>query len=494
MKRIFILILLVINLYSLLYSQAYSPPLRLEIETPLGEFPFQIVPMHQNGVALFYETGFVENKQMKWSIVLFDTNLKKTTTSDFLIEKEMNVEAFNADEENVYICLQNSYRRKTLYNTVLIHYSLPENKIKIFSFNLRDREEVQYLYLYKNCVLFTTYYDKKEESFLLDLKTITYKPLHTDNSLPYSLQFFHADSISQSLWVGSLLNVKQQSKLILHQLDSNGHTLFQKEIDFDEQFRVNSCKWIMTDSGQALIVGTYVNANEVNVKNSEEFNTGIVSLSFSKDKIDTPLFYNFLFLTNENYMRSNKQDVSLNLHLVINDIVHNDSLYVFVAEVFYPEYRQEYATGYGMYGYASAPTTVFAGYRYQIAYVLVFNKYGELLWNTQFQYKDLMVKSLRNILRAHIDDENNILLYYGLGDEVTTTVLNDKNVVQSVDKIPMELLAPGEQILQNYTAFCKHWYHDYFIYYGYQTILSPKTNKNQKRKRDVLFINKLVYK
>lgn len=494
MKRLFILILYLINLYPLLYSQAYSPPLRLEIETPLGEFPFQIIPMHRNGVAIFYETGFVENKQMKWSIVLFDTNLQKTSTSDFLIEKEMNVEAFNADEENVYICLQNSYRRKTLYNTVLVHYSLSDNKIKIFSFNLRDREEVQYLFLYKNCVLFSTYYNKREEIFLFDLKTLTYKPLHENNSLTYSLQFFSIDSNTQSLWIGSILNDKQQSKLILHQLNSNGLILYQKEIAFDEQYRVNSCKWMMNDSGKALIVGTYVNSNEINTKNNDEFNTGIVSLTFSKEKMDTPIFYNFLYLTNESYMRSNKQDVSLNLHLLINDIVHNDSLYVFVSEVFYPEYRQEYAAGYGMYGYASAPTTVFAGYHYQIAYVMVFNQYGELLWNTQFQYKDLLVKSLRNILHAHIDEDNNILLYYGLGDEVTTTILNDKNIVQSVEKIPMELHAPGEQIIQNYTAFCKHWYQDYFIYYGYQTILSPKSNKNQKRKRNVLFINKLVYK
>ena len=104
------------------------------------------------------------------------------------------------------------------------------------------------------------------------------------------------------------------------------------------------------------------------------------------------------------------------------------------------------------------------------------------------------MKSLRNILHAYIDDENNVLLYYGLGSNISSTIINDKTVIQSLDKIPVELLAPGEQIINNYTTFCKHWYADYFIYYGYQTILSPKSNKRQKRKRDVLFINKLVYK
>ena len=83
---------------TLLFSQSYSPPLRIEIETPMGEFPFQLMPMKQHGVILFYETGIVENKQVKWSIVWFDTNLNKITTSDFFIDKGMIIEAFNERE------------------------------------------------------------------------------------------------------------------------------------------------------------------------------------------------------------------------------------------------------------------------------------------------------------------------------------------------------------------------------------------------------------
>jgi hypothetical protein len=32
-------------------AQTYSPPLRLEIETPRFEYPFYVIPMEENGVA-----------------------------------------------------------------------------------------------------------------------------------------------------------------------------------------------------------------------------------------------------------------------------------------------------------------------------------------------------------------------------------------------------------------------------------------------------------
>ena len=495
MKRILFLFFGLCSYSTLLFSQSYSPPLRIEIETPMGEFPFQLMPMKQHGVILFYETGIVENKQVKWSIVWFDTNLNKITTSDFFIDKGMIIEAFNGDENDFYICMQSkSHRRNILYNTVFVHYNLIEKKIKIYSFNLRDREEVQSMFLFNNTVLFTTLYNKQEEVLLFDLQRLSVKPFYTENNRTYSLQFVTFDSITHSFWIGSLIENQPHSVLVLNQLDTNGSSYYQQEIAFDQQYRLNYCKWVVTDSGKALLLASYVHANEINSKTLSNINTGIVSMRFSKEAISIPTYYNFLYLTNETQLRSNKQDVSLNLQLIVNNVAHNDSLYIFIGEVYYPEYRQEYAAGYGMYAYSAAPTTVFAGYRYQIAYVLVFNKNGNLVWNTQFQHRDILVKSLRNILHAYIDDENNVLLYYGLGSNISSTIINDKTVIQSLDKIPVELLAPGEQIINNYTTFCKHWYADYFIYYGYQTILSPKSNKRQKRKRDVLFINKLVYK
>ncbi|MDY0015446.1 MAG: hypothetical protein RBS13_04480 [Bacteroidales bacterium] len=481
-------------------AQTYSPPLRLEIETPRFEYPFYIIPMAENGVALLYETDVIENKKKKWSIILFDTNLQKVSNTDMWLEKDLRVEVVNSDNHQMFLCLQKNTRRSTIYNTYFIHYTLPQRKVNVYAVNIRDKEEVIDACFFGNYAYYTTLFNRNEDVFVLDLKTLVSRPLFPEIAQASMFQFFKPDTLTHTLWIASTyVKDKNASALVLTQLDTTAFRMQTHNIPFETDKRVNFCKLTVVDTSQLIVIGTYVDIKEAsNIKNTETVNTGIFTLPIENGKPSEPRFFNFLLLNNQldkNKMTpENKKGVSLNLQLVIDEIAHNDSLLVFIGEVFYPEYRQEYAANYGMYGYSSAPTTVFAGYRYQTAYVLTFAKTGELLWNTQIQYNDILVKSLRNVLHAYIDENQNVLLYYGMGDFVNSMILNNKNIVQSSESISLELLSPNDKLTANYSSTCKHWYGEYFIFHGYQTITGLKSNQKRNRKRDVLFINKLVYR
>ncbi|MBP7102579.1 MAG: hypothetical protein KBA86_04955 [Bacteroidales bacterium] len=481
-------------------AQTYSPPLRLEIETPRFEYPFYVIPMEENGVALLYETDVIENKQKKWSIVLFDTNLQKVSNTDLWLENDLSVEVLNSDKNEMFLCLQKNTRRSTIYNTYFIHYTLPQRKANVYAINIRDKEEVIDVFFFGNYAYYTTLYNRNEDVFVLDLKTLVSQPLFPEISQTSMFQFFKTDTITHTLWIASsYIKDKNISSLVLTQLDTTAYRIQTLTIPFKDENRVNFCKLAVVDSSKQILIGTYVDIKEAsNIKNTETVNTGIFTLPIVNGNPSEPHYFNFVLLSNQydknKITPANKKGVSLNLQLIIDEIAHNDSMLVFIGEVFYPEYRQEYAASSGMYGYSSAPTTVFAGYRYQTAYVLAFTTKGELLWNTQIQYTDILVKSLRNILHAYIDENQNVLLYYGMGGFVNTMILNNNNIVQSSESIPLELLSPNDKLTANYSSTCKHWYGENFIFHGYQTVTGMKSNQKRSRKRDVLFINKLVYR
>ncbi len=492
----FVLNLLINNVF----TQAYLPPLRIEIEVPSSEFPFQVIPLEENGVALLYETDVIENKQKKWNIILFDTNLQKLTTTDIWLERNMDVKVINSDNDNFYICFQKFDRRTTIYNTYIVHYFIANKKTKVYAFNVREKENIFDIYLIDSTVFYASVFNHQEEVFVMNLNTLQSVPLYSEKTDKVALfHFFQFDTINNTLWTASTLYTNKTTPMLhLMQLNTNGTVLQNSNIPFENDYYLNFCKMRIIDKNTQLLTGSYINKNELSAsKNNDIINSGIYSIVISNGNIEKSNYFNFVLLSSqigkEKSAFVEKKDISLNLQLLMNEIAQNDSFCVFIGEVFYPEYRQEYAANYGMYGYTSAPTTVFTGYRYQIAYVLAFNNNGELIWNTQFQYNDVSVKSLKNILHAYIDDNNDVVLFYASRGEVISVVLNS-NTVKTTESIPIELLSPADRIIAHHSSTFKHWYSNYFIYYGYQTISGAKINKKYSKKRHVLFVNKLVYR
>ncbi|NLJ81961.1 MAG: hypothetical protein GX330_02390, partial [Bacteroidales bacterium] len=302
------------------------------------------------------------------------------------------------------------------------------------------------------------------------------------------------------LWIASIkYTSKTEHVILLTQLDRQGKQMENIELSFDKNYRINHYRMTHINKNKQLIIGTYINESESHkMRYGEVINTGVFSVLIKNGIAEEPQFYNFLLLSSQfdkqKVSGSAKKETSLNLQLVLNEITKNDSINVFVGEVFYPEYRQEYAANYGMYGYTTAPTSVFAGYRYQLAYVLTFSNTGELIWNSQLQYSNLLVKSTRNVLHAYVDDNNDVLLYYGVGAEIITTILNGRNIVQPTENMPIEMLSPTDRIVTQYTTHLKHWYDNNFIYYGYQVVAGSRGSKKTARRRNILFINKLAYR
>ncbi|HOF15525.1 MAG TPA: hypothetical protein PLF32_05715 [Bacteroidales bacterium] len=498
-RRLFLyipLLFLTLNVF----SQAYTPPLRLEIEVPSMDFSFQVIPLGKNGVALLYETDITENKRKKWSIVLFDTNLQKTATTDIWLERNLGVKVINTDKESFYICFQKFDRRTTMYNTYIVQYFIADKKAKVYAINVRDKETVFDLHILDNTVFYATNFNHNVEVFALNLKTLNSVPLFKEGAKDIAMfHFFYRDTNSRSLWTAVTLYSKKTSPVLnLLQLHGDGTVLQNITIPFADDYFLNSCQMTIVDKNKLLLIGAYVNKNELTAKTNNIINSGIFSAIVSNGEIKKSNYFNFVLLSNQlkkgKIASDEKKNVSLNLQLIMDNIVHNDSMYVAIGEVFYPEYRQEYAANYGMYGYTSAPTTVFAGYRYQIAYVLTFDKNADLIWNTQFQYNDVLVSNLKNILHAYIDDNNDVVLFYGIRGEVISTVLNHADIVQATESIPIEMLSPADRIITHYSSTFRNWYANNFIYYGYQTISGKKTNKKYAKKRQVLFINKLAYR
>ncbi len=120
----------------------------------------------------------------------------KSSNTDLWLENDLSVEVLNSDKNEMFLCLQKNTRRSTIYNTYFIHYTLPQRKANVYAINIRDKEEVIDVFFFGNYAYYTTLYNRNEDVFVLDLKTLVSQPLFPEISQTSMFQFFKTDTIN----------------------------------------------------------------------------------------------------------------------------------------------------------------------------------------------------------------------------------------------------------------------------------------------------------
>ncbi len=182
---------------------------------------------------------------------------------------------------------------------------------------------------------------------------------------------------------------------------------------------------------------------------------------------------------------------TLNLRLITHEVVINNGQLVITSEAYSPEYHTNTQMSYDYYGRAF-PTSyqVFDGFRYSHAFVAGFDSSGNMAWNNGMEMRDIITKYLNRKLNSLFDNDE-IVLYYNANNKVAFKTIKGNTIVDNTSYTTLVPKRGTDQPIDEYLGTIEHWYDDYFIATGYQTI---RNNYLESNKRNVFYISKMAFR
>ncbi len=482
------------------YAQTYDPPQRIEIEVDPDRYPYHLQLLGENGLVLISRT---DSKDVgKWTLTHYDTNFTQLLVKDIRLEVPLVLSAINSDKENFYAILQTpSSGKANVVNTYIISYNILSRKIDVFSFYQADRSVINNIVLFGDTFVFTTYSSKSEEHiYLFNRKSLVTKELYEAKIAPREFQEAYLDTVGNSLWlVTKFYESKKQTIFTLTQLNRGGGIIQEKDIIMDENYYLNSCRMARLDTSRLILIGEYTLNTKDNIFTTKNNSIGLFSVAIVDNQIQHISYLEYGALEGP-FASTNKKHAS-DLYSNTYIATQTDSIVIVISDFYTPEYIHETypdrTMGYGVWvgsTYLSSETKL-AGFKYHVAYFFIYDKSGNMLWYNTFNYNGLMLKNIKSIIHAYIDQETYNTLYYFAFDGKLYSLINNKSEI--VQPLSIENIDPSSRFLSvnaNMTYHCEHWYNDYFIYYGYQRLYNRYANNSKKNNRYVFYANKLVYR
>jgi hypothetical protein len=485
-----------------LYAQTYNPPQRIEIEVEPDRYPYHLRLLEENGLVLI--TRADPRDIGKWTIIHYDTNLVQLLKKDIRLDAPLVLSAINSDKENFYTILQTpSSAKANTVNTYIIVYNVLSRKIDVFSFYLADKVPVNNIVSFGDIFVFTTMNAKFEEHiYSFNTKSLVTDKLYQHKTAPCEFQQAYMDTITNSLWlITKFYESKKQTIFILTQLNEQGNIIYEKDIVMDEHYYLNTCRMICLDTNRFLLTGEYALNTKENVYTTRNNNAGIFSIEMVNNEIQHVSYLEYGHLEGPFHAvdKKNAPDLYSSTYIA----AQSDSIVIVISDFYTLEYIHEVypdrTMGYGMWSgspYFSTEAKL-AGFKYHLAYFLIYNTSGELLWYNTFNYNGLMLKNRKELMHAHIDTETyNTLYYFGFEGKLYSLINNRNEIIQPIS---IENIDPSSRFLSvnaNMLYQCEHWYGDCFIYYGYQRLYNRyiSNSKSKKNSNYVFYANKLIYR
>jgi len=187
---------------------------------------------------------------------------------------------------------------------------------------------------------------------------------------------------------------------------------------------------------------------------------------------------------------SSDKDKTLNLRLIPHDIIMNNGQLIISSEAYSPEYHTNTQMTYDYYGRAF-PTSyqIFDGFRYSHAFIAGFDSSGNMVWNNGMEMRDILTKYLNRKLNCLFEDDE-IVLYYNANNKIASKTIQGNTIIDHTSYIALTQKRGADQHLDEYLGTIEHWYGNFYIATGYQTI---RNNNLENNKRHVFYLSKMAF-
>jgi hypothetical protein len=88
-------------------------------------------------------------------------------------------------------------------------------------------------------------------------------------------------------------------------------------------------------------------------------------------------------------------------------------------------------------------------------------------------------------------DSTDLLMAYNYNGEIVSMIIEGNTILQNLEYSKVENLSSSDFVLENQKSDIIHWYDNYFLSYGYQTIRN--TQKRGRSRANIFYIIKMIY-
>jgi hypothetical protein len=482
------------GLYSAL-SQTGDKPLRVELETLKDAEDYQSMPVGAHGVYVIYQSAEVGADSLAWTFIHYDTNLQKINTSQLVLKRNFEIAGMDFYQQHLLLLMQEHVTfKKADVRCFAITIDVVSEEFEVFSLGEMINSTVREVKLLDNSASVFVVSGEKEKQELLYFADFTMPSLSQWVPSPGQAYSLFGLTTRDTLRKQLLFTVLQNQMVDLYITDFQGNIITSVPYPVVVDYFYENVQLSVVDTDTYLIIGTYTTSA---IRFSTNISSGVYTLLYKNGLFNEPQFFDYTAIKNGGVSdaRTTKPGVSLsNFHLLPSPVFTDGKSFLFLTEVYYPEYTtttqySHYDPLYGSY----TPNTVntFVGYHYVNANITTFDTVGNLIWNYYFPFGNLISMHLMQRLTAHFMDDN-LLLFYPFNFYIHSLLLHRDEPIVPTSVMALETLYGGDNVEYSRNARIEPWVGNHFICTGYQYIRGR--SKSAKSRRYVYYINRLDYK
>ena len=513
MKTGFRILLLSFFIVTRLFSQDDDGIVRVEFDARADVF--QLVPCGEKGVLMFYESSKqVDQSNKAWICLFYDLSLNPLWSKEIPVLKDLSFIDFYLHENDVYLAFQNLTKaRADEYNFQLVKINMFDSGFEVRSTFLPDKADLINFEVSGNTFVGGFNYGKEEAIIIIKNLTNDEEKVVLFKENPSFLEDIRFSPESQQVYVAiNIYQERKQSSIYLNGYDFSGN--LQTSIlvtPTRESEKLMNAQINFQSSDEIYILGSFNNLNG-RFSKTDESNPGEESEGFYMAKIQngeqkfikhhrlvdfkniTQILNNEQLQSVSNELKKNKKkgaESTLYYKFLIHDLIKNGDDFVMLAEAYYPEYHQVSTMSYDFYGRPMPYYyTVFDGYRYFNAFVAGLDNSGELTWSNGIKIWDVTSFNLQKKVEVFFDAEEAVLFYNHEG-KIVSKVMNGYEDIGEVEHTKIATRFPQDFQMEATQGMVRHWYGNFFLAYGYQTLKNNTLGGGSKRR--VFYFNKVIF-
>lgn len=498
---------------------------RIEIATNGDDNRYQVITLGDEGLLILSKTS-----KKTFSITKFDTELQHSWSVNGDLEENQSYVDYYKDGRDVYFLF--SKFNSDLYQIIKVSTGI--GIMQKFFFENISRFEVSEFKVHNDFAYLAGMV--KEEPVLMSVNLHKLQPRILAGGLKgtASISSIDFDDENDLLVVSYSVKKGRSSYMVVKRINQNGKIVEQLSVEPDDDYGLLTGKLFSLNDGTQLMIGNFgykgYQSNGVPMSQGlyiskvDEENPEYVKLhSFTE-------FKNFFkFMSQKQQDRIEKQitkkrgkggDLRLNYRVLVHDIIQKDNQYILVAEVFYPEFRNNnnfYGSGmygspfyspygfntmnyyryYGMNSWAWNPwlwagnrgfnNQQFDGFKYTHAVVAAFDEKGNLIWDNSFSFDNVKSQELKEKVKIKLDN-NDITLVYSNKGKLSSKIVRGNEVIEGNKVIEVGGNIEGDKVRDTATDDLEYWHQNYYLAWGYQKIAN-RTGGSRK----VFYLNKIAF-
>lgn len=506
-------ILFVIFLINSIANAQDKKLLRIEFDTEEKVFPYSLIALEEQGLMLFYKTTNTTDGEVNWYFAFYNIFLEKVSSKEIPLKENLTYIKDYQVNDTVFLFFHDNSKKSKTNDYCVIAIDIDSKDHLIYQGVLPYQGNVRNFYVFgKRIFMVFNIEDEYQTILIRELSNdITRNILSGENNI-IEIEKMIIDTSGSYLHVVLRKSIaRKQYELFYYKVDVKGSLLDSLMIEtYSEDKQLNKGMLHLNSDDEMIIIGTYIDSEGRSAKPNSETENESSGIFFTKIVDNEQKFIKYYsYLEFENFsvymsdaefvkyqrraqkMERKGKEFSINYNLLVHDILHHNDQYIFAAEAYYPEYH---TVSYMTYDYYGRPVpqyySVFDGYRYTNAIIASFSPEGNVLWSNVFDMYKIISFSLKKRINCFFDKDD-IILSYTENGQIASQIINGNEVIGELDFTNIMTNYRNDEIIEDRRNEMEHWYDNYFIIYGYQTIKNSYLSGN--RKRTVFYINKIAF-